>query len=116
LSGILLTERVEQLWQEFFAHADAGIADRKAERGLTAKSGSFFEHEDNTASGRGKLNRVPQNIQDHLAQLDLIPDKPIFYMTFDPAVILYAFFFALTANEGIDLLKNSGKGELLIFQ
>jgi len=37
-------------------------------------------------------------------------------MTFDPAVILYAFFFALTANEGIDLLKNSGKGELLIFQ
>ena len=37
-------------------------------------------------------------------------------MAFDPAIILYAFFFALTANEGIDLLKNSGKGELLIFQ
>ena len=48
--GILLAERVKQLWQEFFAHADAGIADRKAERGLTAKSGGFFEHEDDTAS------------------------------------------------------------------
>ena len=58
-------EGIEDLWNEFLVHADAGILDDESQRGPLAFDAVLLNREMNMAF-MGEFDRVAKNIDKHL--------------------------------------------------
>ena len=111
--GILLGECIEDLWQVFFAHADAGVPEGKAKGRFSVKLCDRLDGKGNRPAFRGKFDCVAENVDHHLAQLHVVADIIVPDISAGPAVIFQALVPALTADNGIHLFQHLCKGELL---
>ena len=112
--GVLLGKGVEQVRQEFFAHADTGIPEDHLQGCLAVIAGAFLDQEGNRAAFRCKLHCIAQNVDHHLAQLHAVADIIVVDLSDHPAVEGQALFGALAADHHIHLFQVLGKGEFLV--
>ena len=111
--GILLGESVEDLWQVFFAHADAGVPEGEAKGRFSVKLRDRLNGKGNRPAFRGKFDCVAEDVDHHLAQLHVVADIIVPDISAGPAVIFQALVPALTADNGIHLFQYLCKRELL---
>ena len=86
--GILLAESLKKMRQEFFAHADAGVADDEPQGRLSVIPRALFDGEIHVAAGRGELDGVPEDIQQYLLELHGVADVVVIHMPLYPAVVV----------------------------
>ena len=83
---ILLAEGVKDLGQELLAHANARVLHHKAQGGAPHVAHGHLHREGDTTALRRKLDRIPQDVDEHLPELHVVADVVVAH------VPLYAAF------------------------
>ena len=106
---ILLRKGFEKMRKKFLTNTDSGILNGEADGCLSFESGFPFHHKLDQSAGRGKFHCIPQDIDQHLAQLHIIADIIIIHFSINMALVVQPLILALPAEHGIDGFQHFGE-------
>ena len=102
--------------QEVLAHSNAGILDCEAKRRFIVQACNFFDHDIHLPARRREFDGIAKNIDENLPQFHIVADVVVVDLAIDMALVVQSFLLALAAENGVDVLDQLGKGELLVLE
>ena len=112
--GVFLAERLEDVGQILFAHADAGVLDGELQRALAVVAPALLDEERHRAAFRREFDGVAQDVDHDLLELHAVTDVVLVDGADRAAVVRNSLVGALAADDGVDLLEIVGERELIV--
>ena len=111
--AVLLGKGVENFGDVGLVHADAGVPDAEAERGLILILRCTLHGQPDAAPGAGELDGVREDVDEDLLELHIVADIIVVHRAEKAAFIVQSLVLALAHDHGVDLLQHAGEGEFL---
>ena len=92
--------------QEFLAHSDTVICDRKLKCRLVIELYRSLDIKRDISAFRSELNRITENIDENLSEFHVITDIVVIDLALDIAAVVLVLSKALTAEHCIDRLEH----------
>ena len=113
--GALPLEGLKDALGKFLAHADTGVLNSNYVQTLALRRVGQLCHPDrHCAARRGKLDRIGQQVQQHLIQTGLVTVHILVGDIYDVHVLHQLFGMNLPADDGLNIMENIGQVDFLL--